>query len=81
MKFLRTTRYLVIVASIIIFFYQIKVALDNLMSENTLDSTENIHISDLDSTPVITFCPRQGEDTNKLDEWGFWNLNLLIRGQ
>ena len=58
------------------------------MSKATVDSTEYIPITDLDSPPVITLCPRQEYDEEKLKEWGYcrsyffciWNCecNLFI---
>ena len=59
MKFQKGIRYFVIVLSLVIFCYQMTVAFNNLRSDATVDSTEYISISDLDSPPVITFCPRQ----------------------
>ena len=72
----RIIRNFVIVASLAIFCYQINVALDNLMSNATVDSTKDIPISDLDSPPVITFCPRQEYDYEILDEWGNWFVDI-----
>ena len=67
----RRIRYFVILVSVIIFCYQLKVALNNLMSDATVDSTEYIPISKLDSPPVITLCPRQGIDEAKIVELGY----------
>ena len=47
------------------------VALHNLMSNETIDSTKDIPISNLDSLPVITFCPRQQVNAPKIDELGY----------
>ena len=81
MEFQRRLRYIVIFVSLIIFCYQVKIALDNLISNDAVDSTENIPISDLDSPPVITFCPRQGVDDRKLKEWGHWyHIRNLLKG-
>ena len=55
-----------------IFCYQINVALDNLMSKATVDSTEYIPISDLNSPPIITFCPKQAENRILLFKWGYF---------
>ena len=46
------------------------------MGVETVDSTENILISDLDSPPVITLCPRQEYDYEILDEWGNWFVDI-----
>ena len=80
-------RYFVIKASLIIFTYQLNVALHHLMGEETVDSTDYIPISDLDPPPVISFCPRQKEDKMKLKEWGwYWgqiygDVRLLLAGK
>ena len=65
-------------------------ALQNLMGDVSVDSTEYINISDLDSPPVITFCPRQPINMRKLFEWGWMsgsgfivlriNADLLMQG-
>ena len=54
------------------------VALENLMSDDTVDSSEYIQISDLDSPPVITFCPRQKLNSEKVDELGYYYLGMDI---
>ena len=46
-------------------------ALHLLMKNETVDSTQNINITDLDPPPLITFCPRQKVNTQKLDEFGY----------
>ena len=67
-------RYFVVITSLIIFCDQMNIALHNLMGEETVDSTEYIPISDLEAPPVITICPRQREDKQKLKEssWGYF---------
>ena len=55
-------------------------ALHHLMNEETVDSTEFISISDLESPPVITFCPRQGENKELLEEYGYGDLSMLMQG-
>ena len=60
-----------------------KVALDNLMSNATVDSTEYIPISDLEAPPIITICPRQREDQQKLKQssWGYFeSIENLLQG-
>ena len=79
MVLLQRIRYLVIVVSLVIFCYQIDVALYNLMSDDTVDSTEYIPISHLDPLPIITFCPRQEEDW-KNGEKGFASIDHLLKG-
>ena len=79
-------RYFIILVSVIIFCYQFKVALNNLKSKATVDSTEYVQISDLDSPPVITFCPRQPINEGRLMEWGWGailriNVNFLMQGK
>ena len=71
MKLQRIIRYSVIVTSLCIFCFQMKVALDQLMGNETIDSSEHIPISDLEFPPVITFCPRQGENSKVLEDWGY----------
>ena len=80
MKNQNRIRYLVIVVFLGIFCYQIKVALVKLMSNGTVDSTEYISISELDSPPVITFCPTQGVDWNALYKWGYNQPSDLMNG-
>ena len=41
------------------------------MSDFIDPATEYISISDLDSPPVITLCPRQEYDSKLLGEWGY----------
>ena len=77
MKILSVIRYFVILSSLIIFCYQLNVALQHLMGDSTVDSTELISISKLDSLPVITFCPNQG---GKLDKWGYKSIIQLTKG-
>ena len=73
-------RCFVIVASVIIFCYQMILALARLMGDATVDSTEYISISDLDSPPVITFCSNQGADYRALIELGYWSTEDLLNG-
>ena len=42
------------------------------MSKATVDSTEYIPISDLNSPPIITFCPKQAENRILLFKWGYF---------
>ena len=69
-------RYVVILASLIVFSYQVHTALTQVLSGDTVDSTEYIPISKLDPPPIITFCPRQTIINNlimneqKYKEWG-----------
>ena len=72
-------RNFVIAASLIIFCYQFIVALENVMSESTVDSTENIPISNLDPLPLITFCPRQEIDL-KFQTIGYSSIQHLTVG-
>ena len=71
MKVERKIRFFVILVSLIIFCYQIETAFYHLMSEATVDSTEYISISDLDSPPLITICPRQELNWQTTEEWGW----------
>ena len=68
MELYNKIRNFVVIISLIIFFYQITVALHKLMSDSTVDSSEYIPISQLTSPPVITFCPRKQIDSKKLNE-------------
>ena len=63
-----------------IFCYQIHNALDKLMGDETVDSTAYIPISDLESPPVITFCPIQSESMYKLVESEYDNSSNLVQG-
>ena len=74
MELQRKIRYVIILASLIIFCFQINTALHHLINKNTVDSTEHISISELDSPPVITICPRQKQNTEKLAEYGYSHL-------
>ena len=62
------------------------VALDNLLSDVSVDSTEYVQISELEHPPIITFCPRQPINEIKLVQygWGFvfmkMNVGLLMQG-
>ena len=76
----KTVRHIVILISLVIFCYQLKVAFDNVLSNATVDSTEYIPISDLDSPPVITVCPRQGVDDERLYELGYSYIGHLLQG-
>ena len=59
-----------------------RTALHQILSQETVDSTDYIKISDLDSPPVITFCPRQIDIYKKdLGEWGYWFARDLMAGQ
>ena len=80
MELQRKIRYFVIVASLIIFLYQMNTALHNLMSNETVDSTEYIPISELDPLPVLTFCPRQKVNTQRIHEFGYSSVNELMEG-
>ena len=64
-------RYLVVSASLIIFWYQLNTALDHLLREDTVDTSEYVSISDMDSPPIITFCPRQGANSQKMFGLGY----------
>ena len=66
--------------SLIMFCYQLSIALNNLIDNKAVDSTEYISIADLDSSPVITFCPRQGENHQKLEELDFDDLDNVFLG-
>ena len=87
MQIQRSIRYFVIVVSLIIFCYQMRVAIENLKSNATADSTENISISDINTSPVITFCPKQGADFDVLKEFGYTRYygdtesNSLMQGK
>ena len=81
MEFQGRLRQIVIIVSLIIFCYQVKVALENLIGKETVDSSEYIKISELESPPVITFCPRQGEDFGKIKRmFGYWKSQHLMKG-
>ena len=79
-NFQKKIRYFIIIASLIIFCYQMKVAFENVLSNATADSTEYISISELDSPPVITFCPNQGIESASLDALGYWTIEDLMNG-
>ena len=79
MELLKIIRNSVVVASLIIFCYQLYIALNNLMNEATVDSTENIPISNLDPLPLITFCPRQEVDL-KFQTTGYSSIQHLTVG-
>ena len=49
------------------------VALKNLKDDATVDSTEYIQVSDLDTPPTITFCPRQRVERQILIGLGYEN--------
>ena len=50
------------------------------MSNDAVDSTEYIPISDLESPPIITLCPRQGY-YSKLLEWrGYASIKDFLLG-
>lgn len=55
-------------------------ALHQILSIDTVDSTEYIPISQLNPPPVITFCPRQGYDEDKLFELGYFDSSDLMTG-
>ena len=81
MEFEGRIRHIVIIISLIIFSYQLKVALEQLIGKETVDSSENIKISELETLPVITFCPRQGPDLAKLRDFGYLhNLKYFMKG-
>ena len=80
MDFQRGLRYLVIFGSLFIFCYQFRVALRHLVSETTVDSTEYISIADLDTPPVVTICPRQPVDEEKLKDLGYDGVSNLMAG-
>ena len=70
MEFQRKLRNLLLLASLLIFCYQMKVALNHLFSNATVDSTEFIPVSEV-TPPIITFCPRQQVDAQQLNELGY----------
>ena len=74
-------RYLVVLASLIIFCYQMNIALHHLMSVDTVDSSEYIPISDLDSPPVITICPMLKQDVKPLNDLGYMHTYNLMNGK
>ena len=77
----RMIRYFVILVSLIIFCYQLIQALCRLMSNDVVDLTEDVPISDLDSPPVITVCPRQPVNEQQLRYWGYISgVGFLMRG-
>ena len=80
MESLRKIRFLLIFVSLIIFCYQLNTALQHLQSNDTVDSTEFIPISELDQPPVITFCPGQGSNLTRLAEYGYNTKNNLWKG-
>ena len=65
-------RYFVILVSLIAFCYQLIQALCRLMSNAVVDLTEDVPISDLNSPPIITVCPRQPVDHQKLVDLGYF---------
>ena len=81
-------RYFVILASLIIFCYQLNITLYHLLREDTVDTSEYIAISEMDSPPIITFCPRQGADSQKMHGLGYgkhwygitYSVDDLLRG-
>ena len=79
-KLQNSIRYIVILASLIIFCYQFNTALLHLIGKETVDSTEYIPLSDAKSLPVITICPRQGQDFTRLNEWGYYTIDYLLYG-
>ena len=64
-------RYFVILASLIIFCYQLYTALNHLLSEATVDSTQYIPISHLKYPPLLTICPRQEKTWKNIEDWGW----------
>ena len=82
MEIQNKVRYLVIAISLVIFCYQINTALHHLIGKQAVDSTEYIPITHLNPLPVITFCPRQGKDSEKLNEYGYmYNIGNLLQGK
>ena len=63
-------RYLLILALFGFFCYQMRTAIKQIMSQETVDSTEYIQISDLNPPPAITFCPRQALNFLNAEEMG-----------
>ena len=64
-----------------------KVALHNLMSEATVDTTEYIPISELETPPILTLCARQAvADKNEeefiltVDKFQYWNEFEMLKG-
>ena len=74
-------RYFVILASLIIFCYQLNTALHHLMNVETVDLTEYIPISELDPPPVITLCPRIWGNSKILTNYGYKDMSALIKGK
>ena len=72
--------------SLVMFCYQMQIAVDKLLNPSLVDSTKNIKITDIDP-PLITFCPHdqwnytQEEysympDLLKGSYGGFWSENI-----
>ena len=56
------------------------IALHSLKEKVTVDSTEDVPISELETPPVITFCPQQEVDLDTLNEWGYFKVRNLLTG-
>ena len=82
MDIVKQIRYFVIISSLIIFCYQFSRALHHLLGWETVDSTEHILVSHLDSPPVLTFCPRQDKNIEKFYEYGYMSrASDLLKGK
>ena len=80
MKIQNLIRNFVILASVIIFCYQLTTALNKLLSDATVDSSEEVPISDLEYPPLITICPRQEKQWQSIKEWGYIKDDLGYEG-
>ena len=80
MKIQNLIRNFVILASVIIFCYQLTTALNKLLSDATVDSSEEVPISELEYPPLITICPRQGKEWKSVEKWGYSKDDLGYEG-
>ena len=68
-----------LIFSVVMFCYQFKTAIENLISPNLVDSTSIKNIEEI-NLPIITICPRNQLNKAKLKELGYVDFSNVLYG-
>ena len=79
MEIRRKLKLLTLLLSIVMFLFQLRIAIINLISPSTVVSTREIDISEID-LPLITVCPVNQTNTTMLTKLGYQSVDYLFKG-
>ncbi len=76
----RLIKICVLLASLTMFYFQMKVSFENLANPPIVTTEERLSFEDIDP-PLITICPQNQIDETKLKNLGYANFGDLLHGK